>query len=515
VLDDTQHVTRKTFEVEGKRMKVITQLLVVVLFIGGWLMMPARVGSVQGPAPSYLALVAAGRGTGDLTMLTVTPTGANVFATIPTTGNSVEVAVAPNGQYALALNQGTMSIITGLDTPQPRESRVFSVGTGPNAVAITPDSASAIVLIGQDQPPKAVIIDGLPDAPVIRTRLDVPGGIPGVEMDIAIFASGDTAASSAGIGGLSLLDGLSTTMPSFRPGSPFTFAGSIQGLALAPDDTRAFAASILSSMFAVLAISGVQPGQTPSLTSASPVGSSTISSVRVTSDGSTVVAPGFAGIFILRVTEMGLALVKLVQVPNQQRAATQGGVAISPDGRLALVASLDTQQRTTLSIIHDVLSDDPTGTAQVEPSAMINTRERAQQSIAFVPLAIPPSFVREEEPNDSIEQADLIQPTVTILAGFDQAGDVDYFGFEAEAGRQLIIETRAQRLSPPSLADTVITLLDGQGNVLAENDDVGSTLDSRLELMVPATGRYFFRVRESRNKGGATFNYEAVVTVTP
>jgi hypothetical protein len=226
-----------------------------------------------------------------------------------------------------------------------------------------------------------------------------------------------------------------------------------------------------------------------------------------------LVVPGFQGISVYRVTDMGILPIKLVTVSNQLRAARQGGAAISPDGRLALVASIDIQKQTRLSLISDLQSDDPAETTSLGPSEMVNTREGAQQSIAFVPLPAAPAFVREEEPNDSLDQANLIVPDVTVLGDFDRNGDVDYFGFDAEAEAQLVIETRAQRLSPSSAADTVLTLFDSEGNVLAENDDVGTTFDSRLEFTLPAAGRYFFRVSESRDKGGMNFNYEATITL--
>lgn len=502
-------------------MRRIAALLVMTILLSGERPAGTAPQAAAQEAQGYLALVASSRsgpapGTGDVTMLAVSPTGIGILGTIPTLGSTVEVAVAPNGAYAIALNQEALaSIITGLDTPQPSESRRLSVGAGPNAVAITPDGSTAVILNGLDNPPTAMIVDGLPDAPRIRTTLPIPGAVLGSELDIAMFASGDSAAISAGCGGLSLLDGMLTGTPQFRSGSPLTFAGCIQGLAIAPDDENIFTASLLTGTgFSILRISNVQPGQRPILADRTPTLSSTLSNLRVTPDGSTLVVSGFQGIFVYRITDMGLLPIKLVTIPGQLRAARQGGVAISPDGRLALVASLDVQKQTRLSVISDLLSDDPTETAWLEPSTMINTREGAQQSIAFVPRAAGPTFVREHEPNNSIEQANLIVPDVVVLGDFERNGDVDYFGFDAEAGTELVIETRAQRLDPPSAADTVVTLFDHQGNALAENDDAGTTFDSRLELTLPAAGRYFFRIRESRDKGGMNFQYEATVTLT-
>ncbi len=501
------------------RFSVIIVFCTVLL--GSWygLSIPLPVAAQE--SPNYTALVASARGstipgTGDVTLLRVGLTDVRVLGSIITTGNTVELAVAPNGEYAIALNQERLaSIITGLDTPQPRESRVFSTGSGANAVAITPDNSTAIILNGMENPPTAMIIDGLPDAPRQRTTpLQIPGAIFGTELDIAVFASGESAAISTGCGGLSILDGIATSTPTFREGSPFTFTGCIQGLDIAPDDTAIFAAALFGQTgFSVLHINGVQPGEMPALLDRSPTQSSTLSNLRLSPDGSTLVIPGFQGIYIMGVTEMGLIPIKLVRIESQLRAARQGGVAISPDSRVALVASLDVQKQTRISVISDLLTDDPQETAHLNPSVMVNTREGAQQSIVFVPLLAPVSFAREEEPNDSIVQANLIVPDVTVLGAFDRNGDADYFSFDAKAEDVVTIETRAQRLSPSSTADTVLTLFDGNGNMLAENDDAGETLDSRLQFTIPVTGRYVFRVSESRNKGGMNFNYEAVVTL--
>ncbi|MBI3952057.1 MAG: PPC domain-containing protein [Acidobacteria bacterium] len=501
-------------------MRLFVSIWIGAVLISGWNGLSALRLVVAQQSSSYLALVASVRtgsvqGTGDVTMLTVGPTEVKILGSIPTTGSTVELAVAPNGQYAIALNQERLaSVITGLNTAQPMESRVFSVGGGPNAVAITPDNSTAIILNGAENPPTAMIVDGLPDAPRVRTTLPIPGAVLGGELDIAMFASGESAAISTGCGGLSLLDGIQTDAPIFRAGSPFTFTGCSQGLSVAPDDSGIFTASLLTRIgFAVLRVSGVQPGETPTLAEMTPAQSATLSNLRLSPDGTTLVSPGFQGISIFRVTDMGILPVKLVTVAGQLRAARQGGVAISPDSRVALVASLDTLKQTRLSVISDLLTDDPQETAHLGPSEMVNTREGAQQSVAFVPLPMAPAFTREEEPNDSLDQANSLTPDVTVLGAFDRNGDVDYFGFDAETQKRVVIETRAQRLSPASSADTILTLFDSKGNALAENDDAGATLDSRVEFTIPASGRYFFRVTESRNKGGLNFNYEATITL--
>ncbi|RMG47217.1 MAG: hypothetical protein D6723_16325 [Acidobacteria bacterium] len=497
-----------------------TKLLIVIVFIGGCLL-PHSLPAIGQEAPRYLALVAASGnrsapGTGDVTLLTVTPDEGTILGSIPTTGRTVELAVAPDGRYALAINQsGTASLITGLDTPQPMEERLLPAGLGATGVAITPDGSTAVILSSGQNPPMATIIDGLPDAPTVRTTLPIPGAIPGSELDIAIFPSGDTAAIGAGCGGLSLLDGLLSGPAAFRPGSPLDFVGCVQGLAVAPDEARIYTASLLSGQgFAVLTVEGVQPGEQPFLAGMSAIQSSTFSNLRQTPDGSRLLVPGFKGLFIYREMDASIDLLTLLPVGPRSRAARQGGLALSPDGRLALLANIDTGGRTTLSIISDVLTEAPEETARLESSEMVNTLEGAQQSIAFVPLVMPPALFREQEPNDDPQQANAIVPDVTVIGVFDPAGDEDYFSFDAQGGERLIVETRAQRLDPPSAADTVVAVVDGEGHVLAENDDAGTTFDSRVEVVLPAPGRYFIRLRESRNKGGPNFNYEATISLS-
>jgi hypothetical protein len=122
--------------------------------------------------------------------------------------------------------------------------------------------------------------------------------------------------------------------------------------------------------------------------------------------------------------------------------------------------------------------------------------------------------VNESEPNNTRQQADSITPDVTAVGTLDSANDVDFFGFDARSGQRLRVDINAQSLTPSSDADTVVTLFDNNGNQLAENDDASNSLDSLLDFTITSTGRYFIRVRNFSTKGGQTFTYEAVVTLT-
>lgn len=74
----------------------------------------------------------------------------------------------------------------------------------------------------------------------------------------------------------------------------------------------------------------------------------------------------------------------------------------------------------------------------------------------------------EQEPNDSIEQAQAVNFPVTInghISGGSDRGknpDEDYFRFRAEKGQKLSIDVAAARLGSP--LDSVVEILDGKGN---------------------------------------------------
>jgi hypothetical protein len=118
----------------------------------------------------------------------------------------------------------------------------------------------------------------------------------------------------------------------------------------------------------------------------------------------------------------------------------------------------------------------------------------------------------ETEPNDRLNQATPIMPDVVIGAEFGSNRDVDFYSFSARAGQSLTVDINAQSLSPPSSANTVVTLLDGGGVQLAENDDFAGLRDSFLQFIIPRAGQYFIRISNAATiPGGARPPYQAIV----
>jgi hypothetical protein len=71
------------------------------------------------------------------------------------------------------------------------------------------------------------------------------------------------------------------------------------------------------------------------------------------------------------------------------------------------------------------------------------------------------------------------------------AGDEDWFSFNAVAGTTYTLET----LNNGPEADTIITLLDSNGVVLAENDDHSPGVESQLVYAITQGGTYYAKVR--------------------
>jgi len=89
-------------------------------------------------------------------------------------------------------------------------------------------------------------------------------------------------------------------------------------------------------------------------------------------------------------------------------------------------------------------------------------RSRVTMKVAANPL--PESL--EQEPNNAIAQAQPLRAPASLngrltVPGQAEGVDADVFGFDAEKGQQLVIETRAAMMGSP--ADTKIEVLDAQG----------------------------------------------------
>lgn len=124
------------------------------------------------------------------------------------------------------------------------------------------------------------------------------------------------------------------------------------------------------------------------------------------------------------------------------------------------------------------------------------------------------SAAPEKEPNDGFRAAQPIEVPCIVDGQVQGDRDVDVFSFSGEAGQEIVVETIARRRG--SALDSLLTLYDERGNIVAVSDDLkdGETqvvADSRLELALPSTGRYFIALVDALDRGGPAHPYRLVV----
>ena len=108
----------------------------------------------------------------------------------------------------------------------------------------------------------------------------------------------------------------------------------------------------------------------------------------------------------------------------------------------------------------------------------------------------------EQEPNDSFGLADPLTLPAFATGSSGAENDVDVFRFQGTGGTTLIVDVDAAIFS--GSLDAVVDLFDGSGRRIFAFDDDGSSgsLDTRFNIVLPASGTYFLAVRDITGRGG-------------
>ncbi len=132
----------------------------------------------------------------------------------------------------------------------------------------------------------------------------------------------------------------------------------------------------------------------------------------------------------------------------------------------------------------------------------------------FVPLALDtlPECI-EKEPNDDSSKAQKVTLPIIVNGRADRPGDWDVFEIEGKAGETIIAEVTARRLGSPF--DSFVKVTAADGKIIALNDDhydAASGLntdhaDSYLMVKLPADGKYFIHIGDTRRGAGKEYAY--------
>jgi ribosomal protein L40E len=119
----------------------------------------------------------------------------------------------------------------------------------------------------------------------------------------------------------------------------------------------------------------------------------------------------------------------------------------------------------------------------------------------------------EKEPNDDLPTAQKVTLPIIVNGRMDRPGDWDVFEVEGKAGETIVAEVYARRLGSPM--DSFLKVTGADGKIIALNDDhydAASGMntdhaDSYLIVKLPADGKYFIHLGDTRRQAGKEYAY--------
>lgn len=119
----------------------------------------------------------------------------------------------------------------------------------------------------------------------------------------------------------------------------------------------------------------------------------------------------------------------------------------------------------------------------------------------------------DKESNDEPSRAQKVDLPIIVNGRADRPGDWDVFEVEGKAGETIVAEVHARRLGSPF--DSFVKVTGPDGKIIALNDDhydAASGLntdhaDSYLMVKLPADGKYFIHLGDTRRHAGKEYAY--------
>ncbi|MBI5687944.1 MAG: hypothetical protein HZC54_22970 [Verrucomicrobia bacterium] len=135
----------------------------------------------------------------------------------------------------------------------------------------------------------------------------------------------------------------------------------------------------------------------------------------------------------------------------------------------------------------------------------------ASNQVSFALDTLPECM--DNDANDEPSKAQKVQMPIIINGRSDRAGDWDVFEVEGKTGETIVAEVEARRLGSP--LDSFVKVTSADGKIIAVNDDhfdAGSGLntdhaDSYLMVKLPADGKYYVHLCDTRRKAGKEYAY--------
>jgi Bacterial pre-peptidase C-terminal domain len=112
--------------------------------------------------------------------------------------------------------------------------------------------------------------------------------------------------------------------------------------------------------------------------------------------------------------------------------------------------------------------------------------------------------VIEVEPND-LAQPQELSDRDSISGRIDPPGELDAYRISLRKGEKHVFSLESRTFGLP--LDAVLQVLDADGKILAETDDVGNSRDPELAFTPPADGQYRVVICDLNGRGGPQYAY--------
>lgn len=238
---------------------------------------------------------------------------------------------------------------------------------------------------------------------------------------------------------------------------------------------------------ALVLSSGAQPA--PKLTSIFPEAVQ-----RGTTVGLTFVGENLTGVTGVVLSDAsGLITAELQPAPPPPKAS------VTLESNLGGIAPIAAPLRLVVRVT--IAEDAPLTARQLR---LISPRGLSNPATLTVGPRIDVPQIAEKEPNNSLEQAQVVALPALISGTISTSVQVDYYRFKASKGQELVFEVEAARRG--SALDSSLAILDGSGRELARSEDAKG-LDSLIHFTVPQDGEYLAQLRDFRYQGGGNYTY--------
>ncbi|MEI6071167.1 MAG: zinc ribbon domain-containing protein [Verrucomicrobiae bacterium] len=125
----------------------------------------------------------------------------------------------------------------------------------------------------------------------------------------------------------------------------------------------------------------------------------------------------------------------------------------------------------------------------------------------------------KSDPVDDPSKAQKVTLPIIVNGRVERPGDWDIFELDGKAGETIVVEVYARRLGSP--LDSFVKVTSAEGKILALNDDHFDAAsgrntdhaDSYLMVKLPAGGKYFIHLGDTRQHGGKDYAYRLRISL--